>query len=506
MAKKTNVKAKAKTTVKANVKKRSAPVFNLQMAQNAVFNSLLRRRDLIQTLLSPGRDIDTECGYPVTITKDNYKTMYDRTGYATRVVEIWPEESWSQTPKIYEVENPGFTAFEKAWMKEEENHRLFHYMNRIDILSGIGHFGLLLFGIGDGKSLEKPVAGIDLKTGETKNPGSFPLLYLRAYDESVISVKEKEKDPRSPRFGFPTVYEISLEDATSYSTTSKTNKLVHWTRVLHVADNRTCSEVYGTPRMQRVYNTLLDLRKILGGSGEMFWRGGFPGMAFELGGDAGTQEVSTATKEAMQENIEDYFAGLDRALLLENVEVKQMDPQVADPSGHIDMQMKAVALSLGVPYRVFMGAEQAKIASTQDKRTWNERVMKRQNKYLTPMLVRPLIDRLIAYGVLPEPKEYFVAWPDREAITDKDIADVAVKEVDAMAKYVSGNVAAIMSPKDLFVSILKKSPEEAVAFDQGVKEMEDPLKDSLGMGDDEDIPSDMEDQIDDEIARKSDDD
>ncbi|GAF69136.1 unnamed protein product, partial [marine sediment metagenome] len=53
-----------KTSVKANRKKKQAPVFNLEMAQNAVFNSLLRRRDLINTLLSPGRDIDTECGYP----------------------------------------------------------------------------------------------------------------------------------------------------------------------------------------------------------------------------------------------------------------------------------------------------------------------------------------------------------------------------------------------------------------------------------------------------------
>jgi len=490
-----------KASVRASVKKINSPVFNLERAQNAVFNSLLRRRDLINTLLSPGRDIDTECGYPTIITKGNYKTMYDRTGYATRVVTIWPEESWSQTPKIYEVEKPGQTAFEKAWIEVEEKHRLFHYMNRIDILSGIGHFGLLLFGIGDGKTLDKPVEGIDLKTGETKTPGNFPLLYMRSYDESVIEVKDKEKDPRSPRFGFPTTYEIALEDATSYETTNKTNKRVHWTRVLHIADNRTCSEVYGIPRMQQVYNTLLDLRKILGGSGEMFWRGGFPGMAFEMGGEAGTQEVSTETKTAMQENIDDYFAGLDRALLLENVQVKPMDPQVADPSGHIDMQMKAIALSLGVPYRVFMGAEQAKIASTQDKRTWNERVMKRQNKYLTPMLVRPLIDRLIAYGVLPTPKKYFVAWPDREAITDKDIAEVAVKEVDAMAKYVGGNVAAIMSPKDLFVSVLKKSPEEAVAFEEGVKEMEDDVKDTLGVGDDEGMTGDMENQIDDELSR-----
>lgn len=475
-----------------------SPAMIVNQLQTMAMNSLLRRRDLIQSLLSPGHDIDQECGYPETITKQNYRKMYDRVGVATRVVEIWPEESWTQTPEIYEEEEAGMTAFEEAWTELDKKFQLFHYMNRIDILSGIGQYGLLLFGIGDGQDLSKPVKGINLETGETNGKNKYPLLYIRTYDESVVEIKDKENSTKSPRYGFPTMYEILQEDSNN-GIKSTTRKQVHWTRVLHVVDNRTNSEVYGTPRMQRVYNALLDLRKILGGSGEMFWRGGFPGIAFQLGGDAGLQEVSDATKTAMQENIDDYFAGLDRALLLENVEAKQLDPQVADPTGHIDMQLKAISLSLGVPYRVFMGAEQAKIASTQDKRTWNERVMKRQLKYLTPMLVRPFIDRLIAFGSLPAPKQYFVDWPDREAITDKDIADVAVKEVDAMAKYVGGNVSTIMAPRDFYISILKKTAEEAEAFDEGVKEMEQELGTTILVP--QEMPAEMEGEIDDEIEK-----
>ena len=500
--------SKKKMSKKKAITKNTTPTPNpailINQLQTATFNSLLRRRDLIQTLLSPGHDINSECGYPESISKNNYKEMYERMGIATRVVEIWPEESWTQTPDIYEQEEPGATQFETEWTELEKRVHLFHFMNRVDVLSGIGQFGLLLFGIGDGNDLSSPVKGINRKTGETEATNKYPLLYLRTYDESVIEIKEKESDTKSPRYGFPTMYEILQEDTSGGGSTT-TRRMVHWTRVLHIADNRVCSEVYGTPRMKRVYNCLLDLRKILGGSGEMFWRGGFPGMAFQLGGDAGLQEVSTATKTAMQENIDDYFAGLDRSLLLENVEVKELKPQVADPSGHIDMQLKAISLSLGIPTRVFMGAEQAKIASTQDKRTWNERVMKRQNKYLTPLIVRPLVDRLIAYGSIAKPKEYFVEWPDREAITDKDVADVAVKEVDAMAKYVSGNVAAIMSPKHFYVSILKKSVEEAVTFEDGVREMENDLeKDVLGTEEGETMTSEEKDQIDDDLRKDED--
>jgi hypothetical protein len=86
---------------------------------------------------------------------------------------------------------------------------------------------------------------------------------------------------------------------------------------------------------------------------------------------------------------------------------------------------------------------------------------------------------IVAYGVLPEPKEYFVDWPDREAITDKDIADVAVKEIQAVKEYVQGECYRILSPKDFYISFLKKSAEEAETFEQNVLGMEQEEKDLL---------------------------
>ncbi len=444
------------------------------MVAQQIHNSLLRRYDLIQTMLSPGRDVDTECHYPTSITAQNYRTMYDRFGVASRVVEILPEECWAQEPSIYEVEDAKKTPFEEEWGKLQEQFQIFHYMNRIDILSGIGQYGLVLFGIGDGKDLDKPVEGIDAKTGLMTKEMKFPLLFLRTYDESVISIDKKEENTSSPRYGFPTMYTVQFEDVRS-GTKSNMQQKVHWTRVLHIADNRTSSEIYGTPRQQRVYNTLLDLRKVLGGSGEMFWKGGFPGMAFEMKGDNATLQITDDDKTSMKDNIKDYFAGLDRSLLLENVEVKPIAPQVADPTGHIEMQTKAIAISMGIPYRIFQGSEEAKQASTQDKRVWNERIMKRQRSYLTPMLVRPFIDRLIAYGVLPEPKQYIVEWPDREALTDKDIAEVAVKEVQAIKEYVQGEVYRVLPEKYFWTSFMKRTAEEAETFEKGVEDTENDL-------------------------------
>jgi hypothetical protein len=128
-----------------------------------------------------------------------------------------------------------------------------------------------------------------------------------------------------------------------------------------------------------------------------------------------------------------------------------------------------VAVSQGVPYRVLLGSEEAKLASAQDKRTWNNRVARRQNNYVSPMILRPFIDRLIAVGCLPEPAQYMVVWPDLNAATDDDIAKIASNRTAAFAQYVQAGVDALVPPLQYFTKIHKMSDEEALAI---ISEME----------------------------------
>ena len=50
------------------------------------------------------------------------------------------------------------------------------------------------------------------------------------------------------------------------------SRVVHWSRVIHIAENAGGTGVYGLPRLQSVYNRLEDLLKIMAGSGESAWR------------------------------------------------------------------------------------------------------------------------------------------------------------------------------------------------------------------------------------------
>jgi hypothetical protein len=476
MAKKKKI---TKTTVKRKPLKTNKRIANndvLAVLEHLVNNTITSRSAGLSRLLNLDKDINYECGYPDTIDIADYKAMYDREGVGTRVVRLLPEESWAMLPIVEQNQKIEETDFEKQWKEIEKKYHLFHYLQRIDVLSGIGRFGLLLLGINDGKQLYQPVNGINQVTGEKVGNSVYELTYVRPFDESVVAIKEKEADVSSPRYGLPTKYSISFKNNTLAGTSIST-KVVHWTRVLHIADNREVSEVYGVPRMKPVYNRLLDLRKIVAGSGEMFWKGGFPGMGFKL--DSNTS-LSADDLTTLREQVKDYQDGLQRWMALQGIEIQELKPQIEDPEPHIKAQLQYIAATLGIPYRIFMGSEAAHLASTEDKDTWNKRLQRRQEDYVSPMIIRQLIDRLIIFGVLPEVEEYFINWPDLNALGEKEKAEIAVKRTEALSKYVGGNVNEFVPNKEFLTIIMEMSEEDAEviikAKEKEFKEEDDLIK------------------------------
>src|SRR5215469_1742373 len=145
----------------------------LRRMEDLVANAYLTRYELMKQLMDPRRSIETECGYPEygeSISARMYKNLYDREPIAARVVEVMPRECWQVQPEVYEDNDPNtVTPFEedwdglgasispsKSWYGQEKGSLVYEYLCRLDILSGIGHFGVLLFGFDDGKNLAEP--------------------------------------------------------------------------------------------------------------------------------------------------------------------------------------------------------------------------------------------------------------------------------------------------------------------------------------------------------------
>ncbi len=417
-----------------------------------VQNLLITRTAWLRKLLDPRRDIAAECGHPETIETKDYSDFFERGDIARRVVSIFPEECWVESPTVIETEDESETEFEKAWKELEDELRIWACLQRADILSGIGQFGVVLLGFDDGVDLNLPVEG-----------NAHKLIYIRPFEERLVGIATLEADVSNPRYGLPTLYNIQFSDTAVQNATSQITKSVsvHHSRVIHIADNRTNSDVYGTPRMKWVFNRLLDLRKITGGSGEMFWKGGFPGLSLEAANPDGDV---TFDKEATQEELDRYMNGLQRYIALVGMQAKSLAPQVADPTPSVEVQLKLIASAMGIPWRIFIGSEAAQLASSQDARAWNKRISRRRTGYINPFIIQPLIDRLMEFGALPTVDKYDVQWTDLNTPSDDERATVAEKKTNAITKYVQAGADVLVSPFHFLTLVLGMSDEEADAI------------------------------------------
>lgn len=436
-------------------------------------------RRLSDSNIDPRRDFPAMCGWPKNIRVRDYFDMDERNDYANRVNRVYADECWSLTPEIYETEKVRNTPFEKGVLRYTEfddegnpvdpETNLIHYWHKLDVSCGIAYYGGLLLGINDGKKLSEPADGVDLKTGRMSDnrPDGRELMFLRALDQRYIEVKTRVQDHTSPRNGKPEMYTLRLANLSKDSDTHEISKNakghdVHWTRIVHAADG---GEVIGIPRTRVVFNRLLDTLKILGGGAEMFYQGGFPGLAFTLDPRMLEAGVPDVDEDTLDEQMYLYSNHMQRWLNLIGYEAKSLAPNIADPKGNLEGQLQAIATAIGVPLRIFLGAEQAQLASGQDVRTWNRRIVKRLNRFITPVLIRPTIDRLIMLSVIPPPKKgpraYKVVWPDVNMPNQDETSTVADRHAAAIMKYMQCGAWQMIHPFTFFHRFLKFSADEA---------------------------------------------
>lgn len=443
-----------------------------------VSNVYSSRQDFIRRAMDPRRNIEDECGYPSedgVVTADFYQRMYERSEVAARVVEVLPMESQQVPFEIYEDEDPDrITPFEqslelnvnqalrvgKSWLKDEGSTPLHDLVLRADIQQGIGSYGIMLLGLDDRQPLQSEVVR------------ASKLLYATPYPESMAQISQYETDKTNPRYGQPTKYLVTLNDVSqsSYGQPATTAE-VHWTRVIHLADNCGPSRVFGTPRLRPVLNRILDLRKVYSSDAEAYWRNVIMKIFLSthpaLGEHLANVDFDTS---AMRDDFEKMMNGLQQWMFLKGLDPKPIAPAVVDPTAHVNVQIEAICVKLGIPVPVFKGYEIGEQASTENRKNWNERMRQRQNSYITPNVIGPLIDRLISLGVLAEPKEYAVHWPDLTSQSEQEKANIALVKTQALAAYIAGNVEALYPPLEYLTGILDISDDEASQVLQSAEE------------------------------------
>lgn len=422
--------------------------------------TMISRAALIRALGGdlPELDIETECRYTKDPDIDDYYYYWRRVGVANRVISIFPEACWQMEPEMYETENlDKETEFEQAWEKMNDELNILTHLQTADESSGIGQFGILLYGFNDRNAAnpDQPVPGIRADGTRDTRFSAVELKYVRSFSQKHVKVTKVENNPSSPRNGLPLEYTITFADTESVADQSeqvdKKEVVVHWTRVLHLAENPVDSMFFAAPKLEKVFDECFNVRKILGASGQGYWQGGFPGISIET--HPGVENPQLDVKATRQE-AEKFMDRHQRFFLSEGLHLNPMPAEIADPKAHYETHLRDICITINVPMRQFMGSEEAKLASSQDQRTWNNRVMRRNRRYVTPSIIKAFLNRMFLVGALPKPKTLIIKWPDLNAPTDNDRATTAQKITEALVKYISGNVFLVMQPKEYLHIIL----------------------------------------------------
>lgn len=421
------------------------------------------------------RDIYQALGYPLTIQFSDYAARYTRQDIAKAVIDRPAKATWEGELNIQEPTTAEDTALETEWVSLRKTFKLQNIFNRVDRLAGIGCYSVLLFGLDDVKKKEdwsKPV---------TK--GARKILYLKPFGEGSAKIAEYVKNTSDPRYGYPLFYDIKITDPSNSATsgTSETIK-VHYSRVLHVVDDILESDIIGIPKLEAIFNRLIDLEKLVGGDAEMFWRGARPGYQGIVDKD---YMMTTEARESLKDQIDEFEHNLRRLLVNEGVEYKSLAQQIAEPGNHVDIQIQMISAVTGIPKRILVGSERGELSSGQDADEWKTFVQNRRTDHAETHIVKPFIDFCIEYGILSGPSEedsYEIVWSDLFATSEKERVDVGRARSEALRNYATTPLAEAIVPPTAFME-----------FFLGLKPSQiDLIKEIVGDDIDEEVSSIME--------------
>lgn len=414
--------------------------YKAQRSRRAIASALLAlaswgggRNDLARavgqtTAYGGKRDYNEALGYIQNPDITDYREWYARSPYAKVAVNLPVDFTWKEPPAI--SEDGKETPFTKAWNELAKKFRVWSILSRLDRSVGLGRYGVLMFGL---RNKEAEALNMPVEKGGKK--GLEDLLFLRIAAEDNADITIWDVNQQSERFGMPEQYNIQIASQDDESTIQMAT---NWTRILHVAEGKGESEVFGTPRLGAVINSIMDEMKIGGGSAEATWLNMRPGTflkpseGFDM--DFGDEALITRIETSLQEYAHDPL----RILRLTGMEMGQIGAsEVVDPTGPHGVILEAISTGTRIPQRVLVGSAQGQLAAAQeDTRQWLAQIADRQELFAGPEILRPFIDKLIWYGILPEPSsgEYDVGtldedgewrWPSLFELTDLELSQIA---------------------------------------------------------------------------------
>lgn len=383
------------------------------------------------------RDVYETLGYTKDLVFKDYYVRYLRQDIAKALIDRPVNRTWSGDLQITHPENE---TVQEQWYALDRKLKIQQKLKRLDKLAQLGHYAVLLLGYSDVTDQTKWSA--PLSNGST-------LEYIKPISEASATITAHEMDATNPRYGLPLTYSVKIKKG---SGVEESVFNVHYSRVIHVTGEVLENEVEGIPYLQSVYNRLMDLEKLIGGSAEMYWKGARPGYSAKQDPQ---YQSSPALEDKIKEQINKYEHGLSRFMLTEGIDFETLQQQVKDPNQSVDVQIQMISAVTGIPKRILTGSERGELSSSQDADQWNVFIQDRRKEHADANIIVPFVEKLIDTGQLKVDKEeYAITWPDLFAPSDKDKVDIGEKRAKILKAYTDDPLAQMFLPREQFYKLL----------------------------------------------------
>lgn len=396
----------------------SAPAINTGLSesdrQQLMLNALSDVRARIAAAVSGGydfadtlHDIYLDFGYPASLDFFNLWNMYRRFGIAQNVVDLPVEMSWMRPPTI---ESETDQQFNREIEKLIEQVSLFQRLKGLDTRQRVGRYAGMFMRVRDNLTPDRPIEG--------KLPGLGALMQMVPLYEGQLEVLEIDDDPTSERYTLPETYQFKGSGAGSRNEKSAASFVVHHSRVVPAAEGADNGGIYGIPALESCYNSLLDLRKIIGGGAEGFYKNAAQSIIFDLK-DASSAKSNAEILKKFNEHYDDFARNRSRrAIWTPGMDAKALNSELITPKDFFNNALNDVSASSKIPATLIIGQQTGRLASQEDSRGFLSNINSRNENFVSEM-TGDVIDWCMEWGILPI-AEYTIEWDDLLSLSDAE--------------------------------------------------------------------------------------
>lgn len=378
---------------------------------NAVQRSLSRMFPGYFTT-STKHDHYRDFGWPETLAFPDFYRMYSRNGLAAAAIDKTTAKTWESNPEVWETAHPAESPLEEDIRRRFRRLRVWQKMAECDRRSMVGRYSGLILRLADGKQFDQSVDRV---------PGGLDgLVEVIPAWEGQLTVANWQSNPAAPDYGRPVMFQFN-ESAVGQQDQPRQFP-VHPDRVIVWSDD---GSVLCTSALEPGFNCLIDLEKIMGAGGEGFWKTSRGAPVIEAPQGVTPSQVAEGMgvnlsdlASAINDQVDAFQQGFDKGLLLGGMTAKPMQISLPQPEEFFNAPLNSFAASMQMPVKILIGNQTGERASTEDSRDWAQTCNSRRINRCVP-LIEEFVDRLVAWGMLPE-RDWTVHWADLTEATATD--------------------------------------------------------------------------------------